>query len=242
MRNQHRPPAPSPGEAETALPPEVLAWAGFLAGCRLNALDHTVLGAVLAAEGPLAVFTLNEARRALRELEGLDRVGRAHCWVAMRTAIHAAEATMGHVRLSLGVLHRHDPVVVPPDGVGYPVVTERSVAAWSDLRRTVCELAGVEGAPSEIDVGDLRRDLRERGATPGALQIRRRVGHGPVAQAAVDAVLAGADAELRRGIEVGAAALDPTDVEQLDAHIERLWTGAELDRLTTVVRSLRRGA
>lgn len=234
-------PAPNPVDrAAPRVPPEILLWVAFLAGHRPTAKDRAIISTALASQGPLSVLTLIEARRALRELAQLDDVGRAHAWVAMRTSAHVVEQSTGYVRLALGVLHRRDPVVVRPDGFGYPVVTERSLRAWSDMRDLVIALAGFGDDRPDHErptggVEGLRSYLAEHGETPGAITTRRRVGHGPVARAAIEAMIDDADEELRAGIEASVASLDPTDVDAVDAHVERLWSGAELRRLVRVV-------
>ncbi|MEM9133744.1 MAG: hypothetical protein AAF962_17015 [Actinomycetota bacterium] len=216
---------------------ELVEWLSFLAGRTLDEDDRVTLTTAVAEEGPLAELATIEARRTLRVLDRLDPVARAHAWVQQRTRIHQAEQQYRTTKRALLVLHRHDPVLLPVQD-GHPVVTERSVADWAALRTVVTGIATHEDQLADVETFDPDH-LRSTLLTPipadlGVLDLRRRVGHAPMARAAV-AELLWDPADLRR-IQRSLAGLDPGDTDLIDAQIVRLWTVAELRRLDRVVR------
>ncbi|MEL6984631.1 MAG: hypothetical protein AAFO29_19540 [Actinomycetota bacterium] len=215
--------------------PEIVAWMSFLAGQPLADGDIRAIASALFLEGPAAELTAIEARRVLRALTPLDTIGRASAWVALRSNIHAAEQAIGWSRVVNGVLHRHDPVLVPPSSFGDSVVTERSVRDWVLLRNLVTSLARVEQL-NDVNGRLLRHALIDPHALPRSIPIRQRVGQAPIARAAIEAMLDGASAELAAGIAEGLVGLDPNDIEVVDQQIERLWLAAELKRLVRVAR------
>lgn len=215
-------------------PTDVLKWLSFLAASPLDEQAVRTIATSLASEGPLAALTHIEAGRALANLAPLDDVGRANCWVAMRTSIHRMEQTTGESKIALGVLHRLDPVRVPA-GATHPVVTERSLKDWWSVRDLVADLAGLP--PTS------RRDRRAtRAALAGGRllrpDVRNRVAHAPIIRASVFALLSGME---RTGVDEVAASLEwlatgeATPVS-LDREIERMWLGAELHRLADALR------
>ncbi len=214
--------------------PEIVAWMSFLADRPLTGPDRLVIAAALRGEGPLAELTGIEARRVLRELSTLDTVGRANAWVGLRSQIHAIEAATGWSRIVLGVLHRHDPVILAPDSLGVPVITERSVRDWVLLRNLVAGLAQARAA-SDVNGSLLRHALVDPEALPATIPLRQRVGQAPVARAAIEAMLDAGPPEFVERIAESLTGLDADDVEAVDQRIERLWLAAELKRLVGVV-------
>lgn len=215
-------------------PTDVLKWLSFLAASPLDERAVTTIAASLAAEGPLAVLTHIEATRALADLQPLDDVGRAHCWVAMRTSIHRMERTTGESKVALGVLHRLDPVHVP-SGAGQPIVTDRSLKDWWSVRNLVADLAGL--GPTS---GKERRAMRAALSDGRRLRpdVRNRIGHAPIIRAAIFALLSGME---QSGVDEVAASLawlasdEARATPSLDREIERLWLGAELHRLAATL-------
>ena len=227
------------GTGEVSLPPpapEIVAWMSFLAGRPLGSGDVRAMAVALLQEGPTAELTAIEARRVLRALTPLDDVGRANAWLGLRSQIHAIERAAGCSRIVLGVLHRHDPVLVLPTSVGEPVITERSARDWVLLRNLVAGLAG-DRQPSDVNGRLLRHALVDPEAYPGSIPIRQRAGQAPVARAAIEAMLHQAPGELVTEISRSLNGLDPDDVEVVDQQIERLWLAAELKRLARVARA-----
>lgn len=228
----------SPRRLERVIPApsaEVISSMAFLADRPLTGRDRLAIAVALANEGPTAELTAIEARRTLRELTKLDRVGRANVWVAMRSSLHAVERAMGSSRVVLGVLHRLDPVLVYPASTGDVVVTERSVRDWVLLRNLVTGFAG-DQVPPDVNGRLLRHVLVDPSGFPASIAIRQRVGQAPVARAAIETMLGSCTAELRGEMEASLVGLDGNDVELVDQQIERLWVAAELKRLVRVAR------
>lgn len=215
-------------------PEELIAWLSFLAVDRLDQRDLLAVTAALAAEGPLAELTIIETRRTLAELSALDPVGLAEAWVAQRSLIDAGEQMAGTAQVVAGVLHRHDPVVVPGAWPDRPVITDRSIGDWVALRRTVTRLAGAEHA-FEGEPAELRASLLDSSAL-ATIDLRHRVARAPIVRAAVTGMVrAASPAELDR-LGRTAAQLDPADRGAVDRWIDRLWLVAELKRLGRSVR------
>lgn len=214
-------------------PTNVLKWLSFLAASPLDEGAVTTIANSLASEGPLAALTHIEATRALANLEPLDDVGRAHCWVALRTSIHHMAQTSGMSKIALGVLHRLDPVRVP-GGAGQPIVTERSLKDWWSVRDLVADLAGLP--PTFCSE---RRPMRAAlvGGSRLRPDVRNRVGHAPIIRASIFALLSGMD---QTGVDEVAASVawlasEESGPVSLDREIERLWLGAELHRLAATL-------
>ncbi len=215
-------------------PAEVVASMAFLADRPLTDHDRWTIAVALAHEGPTAELTAIESRRTLRELSKLDRVGRAGVWLAMRSSLHAVERAMGRSQVVLGVLHRHDPVLVYPASTGDLVITERSVRDWVLLRNLVTDLAGLDDPP-DVNGRLLRHALIDPAGFPASTVLRHRVGQAPVARAAIELMLGACGDDLLAEITASLAGIDEHDVELVDQQIERLWVGAELKRLVRTV-------
>ena len=212
---------------------DILMWVSFLAVSPLDERDVTAIGSAIASEGPMATLTHLEAQRALADLAPLDDVGRAHSWIATRTAIHTMENFAGASKIMLGVLHRHDPVYVADD-FGTPIITDRSVKDWWTVTNVVADLAGLPQA-SLAERNALRNLLRDGGRRLRP-DVRNRIGHAPVIRAAIFELLAANDGDGTDDIARSLAWLHDTDDDfALHREVERLWLGAELHRLARTI-------